>query len=158
LEKTPEAAIEFPQEPISELEETPKMTSGIKGKLKMRKAQKKQILEPTPQSSRVEIRNVQQGQTPEPTLRSSKVKIKLTQEKQVSKPINDIKMKKRKLFEETSTPVSKSKEVSPPLRRTTRSMAKQIIVPHVPSLPEEPIDISNSPEKESGYGAMISET
>jgi hypothetical protein len=158
LEKTPEAVIVSPQEPISELEETPKMTSGSKGKLKMRKAQKKQISEPTPQSSRVEIGNVQQGQTPEPTLRSSKVKIKSTQEKQVSRPITTIKMKKRKLFEETSTPINKSEEVSLPVRRTTRSMAKQITVPHVPSLPEEPIDILNSPEKESGYGAMISET
>jgi hypothetical protein len=86
------------------------------------------------------------------------VKIKSTQEKQVSRPITAIKMKKRKLFEETSTPVNKSEEVSLPVRRTTRSMAKQITVPHVPSLPEEPIDILTSPEKESGYGAMISET
>jgi hypothetical protein len=158
LEKTPEAAIVFPQESISELEKTPKMTSGSKGKLKMRKVQKKQISEPTPQSSRVETRNVQQGQTPEPTLRSSKVKIKYVQEKQVPRPINAIKIKKRKLFEETSTPVSKSEEASLPVRRTTRSMAKQITVPHVPSLPEEPIDIPTSPEKESGYGATISET
>jgi hypothetical protein len=106
----------------------------------------------------VEIGNDQQGQTPEPTLRSFKIKIKSTQEKQVSRPITAIKMKKRKLFEETSTPINKSEEVSLPIRRTTRSMAKQTTVPHVPSLQREPIDILNSPEKESGYGATISET
>jgi hypothetical protein len=54
----------FPQESISELEKTPKVTSGSKGKLKTRKVQKKQILEPTPQSLRMETRNVQQEQTP----------------------------------------------------------------------------------------------
>jgi hypothetical protein len=101
------------------------MTSGNKGKLKMGKARKKQISEPTPQSSRIEIRTDQQRQTPEPTLRSFKIKIKSTQEKQVSRPTTAIKMKKRKLFEETSTPINKSEEVSPPIRRTTRSMAKQ---------------------------------
>jgi hypothetical protein len=37
-------------------------------------------------------------------------------------------------------------------------MAKQITMPHVPSFPEEPIDILTSPEKESTYGATISET
>jgi hypothetical protein len=37
-------------------------------------------------------------------------------------------------------------------------MAKQTPVPHMPYLQEEPIDISNSPEKGSGYGATISET
>ena len=37
-------------------------------------------------------------------------------------------------------------------------MAKQIIVLHAPSLPEEPIDIRTYPEKESGYGDMISGT
>jgi hypothetical protein len=37
-------------------------------------------------------------------------------------------------------------------------MAKQIIIPHVPSFPEEPIDIPTSPEKKSFYGATISET
>jgi hypothetical protein len=47
LEKTPEADIVSPQELISELEETSKMKSGSKGKLKMRKAQRKKISEPT---------------------------------------------------------------------------------------------------------------
>jgi hypothetical protein len=37
-------------------------------------------------------------------------------------------------------------------------MAKQIIIPHVPSFPKEPIDILTSLEKEYFYGAMISET
>jgi hypothetical protein len=115
FEKMPKAVIVFPQELISELEETPKMTSGSNGKLKTRKDQKKQISEPTTQSSRVEIGNVQQGKTPEPTIRSSKAKIKSTQEKQVPRPITAIKIKKRKLFEETSTPVSKSEEVSLPV-------------------------------------------
>ena len=56
------------------------------------------------------------------------------------------------MFEETSTPVSKYEEASLPIRRTTRSMAKQITIPHVPSFTEEPIDILTSPEKESIYG------
>jgi hypothetical protein len=73
-------------------------------------------------------------------------------------PINAIKTKKRNFFEETSTPVSKYEEASLLVRRATRSMAKQIIVPHVPSLPEESIYIMTSPEKESGYGMTISET
>jgi hypothetical protein len=60
----------------------------------------------------VETRNVQQGQNPEPTLWSSKVKIKSVQEKKVPVPINTIKIKKRKLFEETSTPIRKSEEAS----------------------------------------------
>jgi hypothetical protein len=123
----------------------------VKGRLK-------QISEPTHQSSKVETRNVQHEQTPEPTLRSPKVKIKSVQEKHAPLRIIVTKTKKRKLFKETSTPVTRSKEASLPIRRTTRSMAKQIIVPHVPSLPEEPIDISTSPEKESGYGVTISET
>jgi hypothetical protein len=63
----------------------------------------------------VEIGNVQQRKTPEPTLRSSKVKIKSTQEKPVSMPITAINMKKRKLFEENSTPIKKSEEVSLPI-------------------------------------------
>jgi hypothetical protein len=107
LEKTPEATIMFPQESISELEKTPKVTSGSNRNLKKREVQKKKISEPTPQYSRVETRNVQQEQTPEPTLYSSKVKIKYVQEKHVPLPINDTKTKKRKLFEETSTHVSK---------------------------------------------------
>jgi hypothetical protein len=93
----------------------------------------------------VEIGNVQQGQTLEPTLRSSKVKIKYVQEKQVLRPITAIKIKKRKFFKETSTPMKKYEEVSLPVQRTTKSMAKHISVPHVPSLPEEPIDIPTSP-------------
>jgi hypothetical protein len=48
LEKTLEAAIVFPKEMISELEKTPEVKSGSRGKLKMRKIQKKKILEPTP--------------------------------------------------------------------------------------------------------------
>jgi hypothetical protein len=64
LEKTPEAAIVFPQELISELEKTPEVKSGSRGKIKMRKVQKKQVLEPTPLSSRVETRNVQYEQNP----------------------------------------------------------------------------------------------
>jgi hypothetical protein len=103
----------------------------------------------------VEIGNVQQGQTPEPTLQSSKVKIKSSQEKQVTKPINSIKINNMKLFEETSTPVNKYEEVSLSVRRTTRGMAKHISVPHVPSLPENPIKYLTSPEKESGYGYTI---
>jgi hypothetical protein len=75
------------------------------------------------------------------------VKIKYVQEKQVPLPIIAAKTKKRKLFEDTSTPVRKFEEASLPVRRTTRSMDKQIMVPHVPSLPEEPIDISTSLEK-----------
>ena len=37
-------------------------------------------------------------------------------------------------------------------------MAKHIIVPHVPSFLEEPIDILTSPEKQSFYGDTISDT
>jgi hypothetical protein len=37
-------------------------------------------------------------------------------------------------------------------------MAKQTTVPHMPSLQEETIEILNSLEKGSGYGATISET
>jgi hypothetical protein len=95
----------------------------------------------------VEKRNVQQEKTPEPTLWSSKVKIKSVQEKQVPIPISSTKTKKRNLFEETSTPVRKFEEASLPIRRTTRSMDKQIIFPHVPCLPEDPIDIMNYLEK-----------
>ena len=62
-------------------------------------------------------------------------------------PITATKTKKRKLFEATSTPVNKSEEASLSVQRTTRSMAKQIKFPHVPSLPEEPIDITTSLEK-----------
>jgi hypothetical protein len=80
------------------------------------------------------------------------------QEQQVLISTSAPTTKKRKLFGETSTPVSTSKEASHPVRRTTRSMAKQITIPHVPSFPEEPIDILTSPEKESFYGATISET
>jgi hypothetical protein len=68
-----------------------------------------------PQSSRIEIRVGQQKQTPESTTQGLKIKVKSTQEKQVSRPTTVIKIKKRKLFEETSTPVIKSKEVSLPI-------------------------------------------
>jgi hypothetical protein len=110
-----------------------------------------------PQSSRIEIRAGQQKQTPEFTTRDLKMKVKTTQEKQVSRPTTVIKIKKRKLFEEISTPVSKSKEALLPIRRTTRSMAKQVIVPNIPSLQREPMDILSSPEKGSGCGATVSE-
>jgi hypothetical protein len=43
LEKTPEVVTLSYQKPASELKETAKMTSGNKGKLERRKAQKKQI-------------------------------------------------------------------------------------------------------------------
>jgi hypothetical protein len=75
----------------------------------------------------------------------------------VSRPTTDVKIKKRKLFEEITTPVSKSKEALPPIWRTTISMAKQMIVPNIPSLQKEPMDISSSPEKGSGCGAIVSE-
>jgi hypothetical protein len=77
----------------------------------------------------------------------------------VARPTTGVKIKKRKLFEETPTPVSKSKKVFFPTRRTTRSMVKQAIVPNIPSLQGEPMDIQSSPEKGSGCGAIkISET
>ena len=75
------------------------------------------------------------------------MKVKTTQEKQVSMPTTVIKIKRRKLFEETSTPINKSKEASLPIQRTTRSMAKQVTVPNIPSLQGEPMDIPSSPEK-----------
>jgi hypothetical protein len=115
LEKIPEVVTLSSQKLVSELKETAKMTSGNKGKIERGKARKKQISEPTPQSSRIEIRIGQQRQTPEPTPRAFKIKIKSTQEKQVSRPTTVIKMKKRKLFEETSTPISKPEEVSLPI-------------------------------------------
>jgi hypothetical protein len=62
------------------------------------------------------------------------------------------------LFEETSTPVSKPEEASHPVRRTTRSMAKQITIPSVSSFPKEEIDILTSPEQEDFYEATINET
>jgi hypothetical protein len=86
------------------------------------------------------------------------VKTKSIQEKQFPMPMSSTKTKKRKLFDKKSSHVSKHAEASHPVRRTTRSMAKHIIVPHVPSFLEEPIDILTSPEKEIFYGAKISET
>ena len=74
------------------------------------------------------------------------------------RPTTVIKMKKRKFFEETSMPINKPEEVSLPIRRTTRSMAKKVTVPNIPSLQGEPMDIPSSPEKGSGCGATISET
>jgi hypothetical protein len=41
---------------------------------------------------------------------SLKIGIKSTQKKQVSRPTTGVNIKKRKLFEETPTPVSKSKK------------------------------------------------
>jgi hypothetical protein len=75
----------------------------------------------------------------------------------VSRPTTGVKIKKRKRFEEITTPVSKSKEALPPIRRSTRSMAKQMIVPNISSLQKEPMDILSSLEKGSGCGATVSE-
>jgi hypothetical protein len=75
----------------------------------------------------------------------------------VSKPTTVIKINTRKLFEDTSTPISKLEEVSLPIRRTIGSMAKKVIVPNIPSLQREPMDISSSLEKGSGCGATVSE-
>jgi hypothetical protein len=58
LEKTPEETIVFPQKSIGKLEKNPKVKSGNRGKLEMRKVQKKQSPEPTPQSSKVEMKSV----------------------------------------------------------------------------------------------------
>jgi translation initiation factor 1 (eIF-1/SUI1) len=85
------------------------------------------------------------------------MKVKMTQEKQVTRPTTVIKIKKRKLFEEITTPVSKSKEALLPIWRTTKSMAKKMIVPNISSLQKEPIDILSSLEKGSGCGATVSE-
>jgi glutamyl-tRNA reductase len=60
--------------------------------------------------------------------------------------------------EEISIPVSTPEEVSGPVRRTTRSMAKKVTIPHVPSFPEDPVDIPTSPEQEDMYVTTISET
>jgi hypothetical protein len=58
------------------------------------------------------------------------------------------KKKKIKLFEEEiPTPDNKPDEASGPACRTTRSMAKQVIVPHISSFPENPVNILTSPEK-----------
>jgi hypothetical protein len=76
----------------------------------------------------------------------------------MSRPALINKSKKRKLFEETPTPVSKSKKASPPIRRTTKSMAKQETIPNIPSPQREPMDIPSSPDKESVWGAATSET
>jgi hypothetical protein len=62
-----------------------------------------------------------------------------------------------KLFEETPTSFSKSKKASPPIRRTTRSMAKRETIQNIPSPQREPMDIPSSPDKESGWGATTSE-
>jgi hypothetical protein len=70
----------------------------------------------------------------------------------VAKPTTDVKIKKSKLFEETPTPIKKYKKVSLPTQRTTRSMSKQAIVPNIPSLQGEPMDIPSSPERGSVCG------
>ena len=76
----------------------------------------------------------------------------------MSRPTPISKSKKMKLFEETPTSFSKSKKASPPIRRTTKSMAKQETIPNIPSPQREPMDIPSSPDKESGWGAATSET
>jgi len=73
----------------------------------------------------------------------------------VSRPTTVSKIKKRKLFEETPTPIIKPEF---PIQSTTRSMAKQVTVPNIPSLQKEPMDISSSPENINGCGATVSET
>jgi hypothetical protein len=75
----------------------------------------------------------------------------------VSRPIPISKSKKRKLFEETPTPVNKYKKASLPIHRPTRSMAKQETIPNIPSPQREPMDIPSSPDKESGWGVATSE-
>jgi hypothetical protein len=109
------------QNSVGELKETAKVTSKNKKKLEGKEAQ---VPEPTPQSSRIGIWVFQQKKTPEFTIQARKIKFKSTQEEQVSRPTPVSKSKKMKLFEETPTPVSKSKKASPPICRTTRSMAK----------------------------------
>ena len=76
----------------------------------------------------------------------------------MSRPTPVSKSKKRKLFEETPTPISKYKKASLPIRRTTRSIAKQATTPNIPSPQREYIDIPSSPEKGSGWGATTRET
>jgi hypothetical protein len=154
LKSIPEATRPF-QKPVGELKETAKVTSKNKKKLEGKEAQ---VPEPMPQSSRIEIWIGQQKKTPEFTTQGCKIKVKSTQEEQVSRPTPVSKSKKRKLFEETPTPVSKSKKVSLPIRRTTRSMAKQVTTPNIPSPQGESMDILSSPEKGSGCGATTRET
>jgi hypothetical protein len=111
------------------------------------------------QSSRRKTRSAQEEQVPVPTSESSRRKTRKAQEKQSPVPISEPKKKKRRLFEEEiSIPVRKPKEASGPTHRTTRSMAKHVTIPHVPSFPEDPVDILTSPEQEDMYVATISET
>jgi hypothetical protein len=131
------------------------VTSKNKKKLEGKEAQ---VSEPTPQSSKIGIRVCQQKKTLEFTIQACKIKVKSTQEEQVSRPTPVSKSKKRKLFEETPTHVSNSKKASLPIRRTTRSTAKQAITPNIPSPQREYMDIPSSPEKESGWGATTRET
>jgi hypothetical protein len=60
--------------------------------------------------------------------------------------------------EEISIRVRKPEEALGPSRITTRSMDKNVTIPHVPSFLEDPFDILTSPEKEYMYVAIISET
>jgi len=78
LENIPEVVNRSSQKLVGELKETIKVTSINKNKLKREKAQKEQILEPTPQSSKIEIRVGQQKQTPEFKTRELKMKVKMT--------------------------------------------------------------------------------
>jgi hypothetical protein len=76
----------------------------------------------------------------------------------VSRPTPVSKFKKMNLFEETPTPINKSKKASIHICRATRSMAKQATTPNIPSPQRESMDIPSSPEKGSGWGATTSET
>jgi hypothetical protein len=91
------------------LKETAKVTSGNKKKLEREKAQ---IPEPTPQSSRVEIWAGQQKQTPEFTTQGLKIKSNQHRRNRCPGLQPVLRLRKGKLFEETPTPVSKSKKVS----------------------------------------------
>jgi hypothetical protein len=137
------------------LKEIGKVTSKNRKKLEGKEAQ---VLEPMPQYSRLGIWVFQQKKTQKFTVQACKIKVQSTQEVQVSRPAPITKYKKRKLFEETPTPISKSTKSSPPICRTTRSMAKQETILNIPSPQREPMDIPSSPNKESGWGAATRET
>jgi len=59
--------------------------------------------------------------------------------------------------EEIYIHVRKPEEASGPTHITTRSMAKHMMIPHVPSFPQDPIDTLTSPKQEYMYVATISE-
>jgi hypothetical protein len=139
--------VELPQEKTPELR--------IKEKKQLRTNEKNDMA----QSSGRKTRSAQEKQIPVPTSESSRRKTRHVQEKQILVSTSESKKKKRRLFEEEiSTPDSKPNEASGPARRTTRSMAKQVIVPHIPSFLENPVDILTSPKKEDVHVEIISET